>query len=276
MADPLDCSLDLLRRLPPSNITQNVAKLLQLRPELSEELLSSVDQPLQVATCKKTGLEFLLCDYNRDGSCFRSPHSGEYQSDDGSTSTSGYKPSAQLSQLEKAFNDAFATYRDLYFGGGVSSVYLWDLDEGFAGAVLIKKVNSENGQNAGSWDSTHVIQVTTSANKKSAVYQLTSTIMLQILSPSTTSVPSIDLGGSLTRQTEQELPIDTFHSHLANVGRMVEEMEIKMRGTIQEIYFGKTKDILNDLRSLTDLKTVRGQNAMQAQLMGRLKERQGH
>jgi hypothetical protein len=35
-----------------------------------------------------------------------------------------------------------------------------------------------------------------------------------------------------------------------------------MRATIQEIYFGKTKDILNDLRSMTDLKTVKGQNAM--------------
>ncbi len=54
---------------------------------------------------------------------------------------------------------------------------------------------------------------------------------------------------------------------------MVEEMEIKMRGSIQEIYFGKTKDILNDLRSMTDLKTVKGQAAMQAQLLGRLQER---
>jgi capping protein beta len=34
---------------------------------------------------------------------------------------------------------AFDTYRDLYFEGGVSSVYLWDMDDGFAGVVLIKK-----------------------------------------------------------------------------------------------------------------------------------------
>ena len=26
-----------------------------------------------------------------------------------------------------------------YFEGGVSSVYLWDLDHGFAGVILIKK-----------------------------------------------------------------------------------------------------------------------------------------
>jgi capping protein beta len=54
---------------------------------------------------------------------------------------------------------------------------------------------------------------------------------------------------------------------------MVEEMENKMRGTIQEIYFGKTKDILNDIRSMTDLKTIKSQNAMQAALLGRLQER---
>jgi capping protein beta len=47
---------------------------------------------------------------------------------------------------------------------------------------------------------------------------------------------------------------------------MIEEMEIKMRATIQEIYFGKTKDILNDLRSMTDLKTVKGQNAMVSEI----------
>jgi capping protein beta len=54
---------------------------------------------------------------------------------------------------------------------------------------------------------------------------------------------------------------------------MIEEMENKMRATIQEIYFGKTKDILNDLRSLSDLKTIRTQAAIQAQLIGKLNER---
>ena len=28
---------------------------------------------------------------------------------------------------------------DRYYEGGVSSVYLWDLDDGFAGVVLLKK-----------------------------------------------------------------------------------------------------------------------------------------
>jgi capping protein beta len=59
-------------------------------------------------------------------------------------------------------------------------------------------VNTENGQNAGSWDSTHVIEVV--PGKKSASYKLTSTIMLQMISPASNTTPSIDLCGSLTRQ----------------------------------------------------------------------------
>lgn len=33
----------------------------------------------------------------------------------------------------------FSAYREQYFEGGVSSVYLWDLEGGFAGCFLIKK-----------------------------------------------------------------------------------------------------------------------------------------
>ncbi|CAF1571006.1 unnamed protein product, partial [Adineta steineri] len=37
-------------------------------------------------------------------------------------------------------NQAFEQYREMYFEGGVSSVYFWDLENGFAGVILIKKV----------------------------------------------------------------------------------------------------------------------------------------
>lgn len=38
-------------------------------------------------------------------------------------------------------------------------------------------------------------------------------------------------------------------AHVVNVGRMVEEMEGKMRNMLQEVYFGKTRDVVGDLRS---------------------------
>ena len=48
MSEELDCALDLLRRLPPQNIERDLSNLVNLAPDLYEELLSSVDQPLKV------------------------------------------------------------------------------------------------------------------------------------------------------------------------------------------------------------------------------------
>ena len=46
-------------------------------------------------------------------------------------------PSERLRKLEVDANTAFDQYREMYFEGGVSSVYLWDLDHGFAGEITI-------------------------------------------------------------------------------------------------------------------------------------------
>lgn len=46
-----------------------------------------------------------------------------------------------------------------YFEGGVSSVYFWDLDYGFAGVVLIKKIGDGCRLIQGCWDSIHVIEI---------------------------------------------------------------------------------------------------------------------
>ena len=53
----------------------------------------------------------------------------------------GFLPSEKLRAMEVEANELFDAYRELYFEGGTSSVYLWDLDNGFAGCYLIKKCN---------------------------------------------------------------------------------------------------------------------------------------
>jgi capping protein beta len=60
-----------MRRLPPQQIEKNLSDLIDLVPDLCEELLSSIDQPLKIATDKKVGKDYLLCDYNRDGDSYR-------------------------------------------------------------------------------------------------------------------------------------------------------------------------------------------------------------
>ena len=45
-------------------------------------------------------------------------------------------PSARVREIEIEANELFDTYRMLYYEGGVSSVYLWDIEGGFAGRSL--------------------------------------------------------------------------------------------------------------------------------------------
>lgn len=283
-----------MRRLPPTRTEENVAALINICPDYADELLGSVDQPLQLKTDPTTGREYLACDYNRDGESFRSPWSNEYDPplEDGTV------PTPKLRKLEIAANEAFDTYREMYYEGGVSSVYLWDLDDGgFAGVVLLKKSMSPNSptEPEGSWDSIHVFE--TAERGRQAHYKLTSTIMLHLLTRNGSEDEfyetekeekeqeskeqgsdwrkrngSVSLSGSMTRQTEQDWPIQDISSHIGNTGKMIEEMEIKMRNLLQEVYFGKTRDIVHDLRSFEDLGQARKQKELQKELIEFIKK----
>ncbi|KIM84334.1 hypothetical protein PILCRDRAFT_6581 [Piloderma croceum F 1598] len=296
MSDLVDSMLDLMRRLPPTRVEENVAALVGICPDYADDLLGSVDQPLQLRTDRATGREYLACDYNRDGESYRSPWSNEYDPplDDGTT------PTPKLRKMEITANEAFDTYREMYFEGGVSSVYLWDLDDGgFAGVVLLKKTMAPNtpSEPSGSWDSIHVFEA--AERGRQAHYKLTSTIMLQLVTHkgeneagegkqqhagSTRMEGSgkgkgegwkkegeVSLSGSMTRQTEQDWPLHDSSSHITNTGKMIEEMEIKMRNLLQEVYFGKTRDIVYDLRSMDDLAKARKQRELQKELVGFIK-----
>lgn len=267
----LDCALDLMRRLPPQNTEENLAGLIDLVPSLCEDLLSSIDQPLKLAKDVEAGRDYLLCDYNRDGDSYRSPWSNKY--DPPLEDDEGAKPSDKLRRLEIEANAAFDTYRDMYFEGGVSSVYLWDLEDGksgFAGCILIKKLGDGSKKIKGCWDAVHVIEVTEHRDKH--IYKLTSTVMLWMQTNKTGS-GTMQLGGSMTRQTEAEVSVSDNSPHIKQIGTMVEDMEIKMRSTLNDIYFGKTKDIINDLRSVAGLEDSKKKRDFQAEITATLRKR---
>ena len=58
----------------------------------------------------------------------------------------------------------------------------------------------------------------------------------------------MNLGGSLMRQMERTMPLDPQSPHVINIGKLVEEHENKIRNTLNDIYFGKSRDIVNGLR----------------------------
>uniref|UniRef100_A0A7S2FVW9 F-actin-capping protein subunit beta n=1 Tax=Haptolina brevifila TaxID=156173 RepID=A0A7S2FVW9_9EUKA len=245
-------SLDLMRRMPPSRMEASLEELVDLAPDLTDELLNTVDQPLQVAKDTQKNV-YLLCDYNRDADSYRSPWTNTYDP----PLEDGVLPPANLRTMEVEANEVFKSYMAAYYEGGGSSVYCWELDSpnNFAACILFKKDvdQKKRGLDSGGWDAIHVIEVRPAGTK--ATYKLTSTIMLRLSTDHSTGANGtgeLKLSGSMTRQNTQEMAWDgkNMTSHLANMGRMVEEMENRMRDSLQDVYFGKTKSTVNSLYSL--------------------------
>ena len=67
---------------------------------------------------------------------------------------------------------------------------------------------------------------------RTAHYKLTSTVILR-LSTENDALGEMDLSGSMTRQVEQDMPVQDDSSHIVNVGKLVEDMELKMRNLLR-------------------------------------------
>jgi len=65
-----------------------------------------------------------------------------------------------------------------------------------------------------------------------AHYKLTSTVILH-LGTSNDGLGHMDLSGNMTRQIEQDMPVSNESSHIVNVGKLVEDMELKMRNLLR-------------------------------------------
>jgi len=250
--EQLNSALNLMRRMPPSSIENSLAGLIELVPDLTEDLLNHVDQPLKIQKDTKVGRDFILCDYNRDGDAYRSPWSNTYfppQED-------GFLPSQQLRKMEIEANDIFDTYRRLYFEGGSSSVYFFNTDEkdskAFGACFLVHKdVDAQKGQlESGWWDSIHVFEVVENNKKGHFEYKLTTTVMVS-MGVKGSNIGEVDLSGSMTQQDTKVLAVNDNQPHMANLGKMLEDMELKIRNSIEGIYIQKTREVINGMRSAT-------------------------
>lgn len=126
-------------------------------------------------------------------------------------------------------------------------------------------IATPKGRSEGAWDSIHVFEATDRG--RTSHYKLTSTVILQMSTESET-LGEMDLSGNMTRQIEQDMAVLDDAGHIVNVGKLVEDMELKMRNLLrmhthnasevffladlflaEEVYFGKAKDVVGDLRS---------------------------
>ena len=184
----------------------------------------------------------------------------------------GFQPSAALRQVEIMANEVFDSYRSLYYGSddsSVASVYLWDRDGGsaagggggFAGAFLIKKEITEEDSDRhlrkGAWNSVHVVEVVPSAEGRTAAYGMTTTVSL-IMEPNAEaegsgggSSANTCISGSLSKRSDRVLPSSTQDGaeHVANIGQMIEDVEIEMRSSMDSLHIQKTRYVVDSVRS---------------------------
>lgn len=247
----LNSAFTLMRRMPPANTVKSLAGLIELCPDLVDELLTNVDQPLRVVKDPSTGKDYVICDYNRDGDAYRSPWSNKYfYPEDGSEEKEGFFPSAELRSLEQQANAIFDAYREQYFGTGLSSVYFFDCEApAFGAAFLIhKEVPAVETLKKGAWDSSHIFDVTPTGKPDEYTYTLTSTVLIAMnIEENTTG--DVDLSGSMTSQTVKTKSTDKFTNHIVHMGTMIEEAENKLRTHIESIYIQKTREVLSGARS---------------------------
>lgn len=179
-------------------------------------------------------------------------------------------------------------------GSGRAAVYRAAYQGSRLFAALASPSGASDSSPTGTWDSLHVFE--SHERGRSAKYKLTSTVMLVLETPTAShgdkvageARGKVTLSGSMTRQAEVDYPLTTSAGHIPNIGRLVEDMEwvlrfhfspicwpadprrIKMRNLLSSVYFGKTKDVINELRSQSGLEAKSREDMLRAELAGRL------
>jgi capping protein beta len=172
--------------------------------------------------------------------------------------------------MEVKANLAFGAYRQLYFQGGISSVYLWTIEDKLFGfGVFIKnEINTKlrTGQPIqGEIDCTDVVEVDES--KKIAKYTLTSSVLLRVSVNVGLSEP-VSVSGSTADRKESTKEFTSDDDHIVNIGELIEMNAARFRDTINTIYVSKMKQIV-------ELIANQDTNAVQKSLADALKARFG-
>lgn len=234
---------DILRRVPPANIEPRLYDAIHLCPDLTDNLLSTVDIPMKIVQDTAANGQFVACEFNRDLDSHRSPLSNQYFP----PLADGQKIPDRLRQIEIKANQAFNAYRHLYFEGGICSVYLWDIEDKIFGfGVFIKnEINTRlrGGQKiSGCIDCSDVIEVDESSGQ--ATYTMTSSVLMHVDIDIGLSQP-LNISGSTADRKVAKKPWKIDDDHIVNVGELVESNSAHFRDTIENIYVAKMKQIVD-------------------------------
>ena len=249
---------NVLLRVPPEAVEERMYDIIKLNEPLEDTLLTTVDVPLKLETDPVSETQFIKCEFNRDYDSYRSPISNKYfpPLDD------GLELPDRLRQMEIKANKAFGAYRRLYYQGGVSSVYLWEIEDNVFGVGVFLKNEVETALRNGSVikgciDSTDVIEVDESGEQ--AVYTKTSSVLLSVSLDVGLSEP-LSISGSLSDKKAIKKAWKTDDDHIVNIGEFVENDSSRFRDHIED-FFVKNNKKLMDFVENNDLSGVQDQMA---------------
>nr|AGM32446.1 F-actin capping protein, beta subunit [Coptotermes formosanus] len=269
MADPLLPCYDLIRRVEPSVIETALWNIIETKPELTDQLLQTVDVPLKTMEDPTSHEVFIKCDYNRDIDSYRSPSTSKYYP----PLPDGQQPSKRLRQIEIQANQAFTSCTKLYSSEGICSVYLWDIEPGqFGFGCFIKnKVNTtlRGGQPVNGWiDCIDIIEVRES--NKQATYKMTSSFLMSIEMGIGLDSP-IKISGSSGTRSEKTCAVNNDIDHIVNCGELVENNSDKFRGILQHIIVQNVKRV-HGIVSMNDVREDATTKAFRDEIMSKLRK----
>lgn len=211
---------------------------------LSELSQRVVDFPLQSVEDPLTKRRFLLCELNKTGTSHRSPYSNTFVPP---LENEQHLLNDKLRNFELHANEVWDAYTQLYYGKeALGSVYVKEASTSSLACFLISKtVENDERLAEGQWNSSHTVHIGKVINGV-CTYKVYSQVMISM-------DPTCDttLGAQLSRVTEQServVPGQEYASHLENMGKMIEDVEIEVRSNLDAVTIPKTRHVVSGLR----------------------------
>ena len=160
--------------------------------------------------------------------------------------------------MEGLANEIFGTYAQMYYGkSAISSVYLneawkdqcYDEKIGLFGCFAIVNIVDDS-----IWNSVHIVRIvpelganvqdgTFNEKSISSTYNVDSSIYVSMKDKEASRSSSI--AGIIQKQAAKERSFKRGDksSHIANIGKIIEDIEFEIRSSIDSLYMQKSKDI---------------------------------
>jgi capping protein beta len=257
-------ALNIVGRLPPSEVDSVVANLNAISPNVSKFLMSRVDGRLQVLTDESTGKVFIASDFNRIRHTHRSPWSNHYLPPDHGLLELYYPPES-LRRIELILNELLLSYCNLYYDNAVGSCYLSeDSDsETIFGVFLVKKDHRDSHlKEYHCWESSHTFRVVKRVDDENVHIQcfMTSGVLVSF-EFGDNRLPG-DMDGSASRSSERCISLSRKDGGLIEeemirvLGELMEESENSLRGSMDKLFIPRCVDLgMASLESANETQT---------------------